>query len=160
MTIGDEPVVVVGVGNSYRGDDAAGLLVANTLAGTLPDGVALHRCEQEPSRIMDAWGGAEAAIVVDAVSGDEPPGTLHLFDASTEPLPARAFRSSTHALGIGEIVELARAMGSLPRRVLVYGIEAGSFEPGHPVTPPVAAAVQAVAESIRADVLDLLQEED
>ena len=50
----DGQIVVIGVGNSYRGDDAAGLLVASALAGTLPPGVAVHRCEQEPSRIMDA----------------------------------------------------------------------------------------------------------
>jgi hydrogenase maturation protease len=136
------------------------LLVADALAGTLPDGVALHRCEQEPSRIMDAWAGAEAAIVVDAVSGGEAPGTLYHFDASTEPLPAQSFRSSTHALGIDEIIELSRALGSLPPRVVVYGIEAVTFAAGRPVTPAVASAVESVAESIRAEVLDLLQEED
>jgi hydrogenase maturation protease len=160
MTMGDEPIVVVGVGNSYRGDDAAGLVVASTLAGSLPDGVAIHRCEQEPSRIMDAWAGADAAVVIDAVAGGgEAPGTLHVFDASTEPLPAKSYRSSTHALGIGDIVELSRAMGTLPKRVLVYGIEASSFSVGDPITPAVATAVETAADLIRVDVIELLQEE-
>ncbi|HTR32874.1 MAG TPA: hydrogenase maturation protease [Gaiellaceae bacterium] len=151
-------VVVIGIGNSYRGDDAAGLATASLLAGTLPAGVQICRCEQEPSRIMDAWAGADAAFVVDAVAPEGSPGTLRVFDASVSELPARSFRSSTHALGLGEIIELSRAMGSLPRRVTVYGIEASDFTAGRPLTPAVADAVAAAAGAITADVESFLVE--
>ena len=53
---------------------------------------------------LDAW------TFVDAVDSGGWPGTVSRFDASDEPLPARAFRSSTHAFGVGEAIELARAV--------------------------------------------------
>jgi len=145
-------VVVIGIGNSYRGDDAAGLAAATLLAGTLPPAVEIARCEQEPSRIMDAWAGADATFVIDAVAPLGSPGTLRVFDASVSGLPANSFRSSTHALGLGEIIELARAMGILPPHVMVYGIEAADLSAGHPLSPAVADAVAAAAGAISADV--------
>ena len=48
--------------------------------------------------------------------------------------------------------ELARAIGRLPGRTVVYGIEGGSFAVGAPLTPAVAAAAVTVADAIRAEV--------
>ena len=42
------------------------------------------------------------------------PGTTRRLDASRERLPAELFRGSTHALGLAEAVELARALDRLP----------------------------------------------
>ena len=75
-------VVVIGVGNALRGDDAAGLAVAERVRAQSPPDVAVHVCEQEPSRLVDAWGDADVAFVVDAVATGAPPGTIHRFDAS------------------------------------------------------------------------------
>jgi hydrogenase maturation protease len=144
--------VVIGVGNPLRGDDAAGVAVAERLRERVPPGVAVVACGEEPSRLIEAWEGAGTAVLVDAISSGGRPGTLHRFDAGEEALPARAFRSSTHAVGIAETIELARALGRLPRRVRVYGIEAGGFATGAALTPAVEAAVEALVESILADL--------
>jgi hydrogenase maturation protease len=144
--------VVIGVGNEYRGDDGAGLAVATRLRGRLPDDVEIVACEQEPTRLVDAWRGAEAAVVVDAVASGAEPGTLHRFDAAREPLPARAFRSSTHAFGIGDAIELSRALGSLPPHLVVYGIEGAAFTAGVGLSDAVAAAVDRVAAVLVADL--------
>ena len=144
--------VVVTIGNGYRRDDGAGLAVAERLRGRLPGGVELVECEQEPSRLIDECDGAAAALVVDAVESGAAPGTLHRFDASAHPVPARLFRSSTHAFGVGEAIELARALGRLPARVIVYGIEGATFAAGEGLTEPVAAAVERVADAVLADV--------
>ena len=84
--------------------------------------------------------GADEIVLVDAVSSGAPPGTVHSFDASAEPLPAVLFgASSTHALGLAEAVELARSLGRLPGRVLVYGVEGGTFAYGKGLSPEVEA---------------------
>ncbi len=137
--------VVIGVGNVYRGDDAVGLAVARRVTGLVGDDVDVLECEQEPTRLLDAWEGADVALVVDACASGEAPGTVHRFDVSDGPLPARVFRSSTHAFGVGEAVELSRALRRLPRRVVVYGVEGADFEAGTALSPPVAAAVGEVA---------------
>jgi hydrogenase maturation protease len=153
-------VVVVGVGNAYRGDDGAGLAVVRRLQGRVPDGVSVVPCEQEPTRLLDAWSGARAAVVVDSVASGAEAGTLHRFDASAEPVPARVFRSSTHAFGVGESIELARALGRLPERVLVYGVEGGAFAASEGLSPPVAAAVDRLVAAVLEDVERLVQEEE
>jgi hydrogenase maturation protease len=148
---GRAPLRVVCVGNRWRSDDAVGLEVARRLAGTLPAGVGLLEREGEPTALIDAWEGAEAVWLVDAVSSGAEPGTVHRLDASERELPAEIFRTSTHHVGLAEAVELARALGRLPRRTVVYGIEGGSFAVGDLLTPPVAAVVDGVADAVRGE---------
>ena len=144
--------VVIGIGNPLRGDDAAGVAVVERLRGRVPADVDVVACSEEPSRLIEAWEGADSVVLVDTVSSDAPPGRIHRFDADEEALPARAFRSSTHAIGIAETIELARALGRLPRRVRVYGIEAGGFASGASLTPAVEAAVAVLADAVLADL--------
>ena len=140
-------VVVVGVGNAYRGDDGAGLAVAERVRG-LVEGVEVVTCEQEASRVIDAIEGRDAAVLVDASSSGATPGTIHRFDASIEPVPARSFRSSTHAFGVAEAIELARALGKLPGTVVVYGIEGEEFSAGEGLSAAVAAAVEPAVDAV------------
>jgi len=144
--------VVIGIGNQLRGDDAAGVAVADRLRPRVPPGVEVVSCNEEPSRLMEAWEGADSVVLVDTVSSGAAPGTLHRFEAGEEPVPAHAFRSSTHAIGIGETIELARALGRLPRRVRVYGVEAGGFATGASLTPDVEAAVAVLVHDVLADL--------
>jgi hydrogenase maturation protease len=143
---------IVCVGNPWRGDDAVGLEVAHRLEGTLPAGVELSEREGEPTALIDAWEGAELLWLVDAVSSGAEAGTVHRLDASAHELPATLFRGSTHHIGLAEAVELARALGRLPRQTVVFGVEGGSFEVGAELTPAVAASVEGVAATLREEV--------
>ncbi len=59
---------------------------------------------------------------------------------------------SSHGLGLAEAVELARALGQLPRSCVVYAIEGESFAVGAPLSPPVATAVADVAARLRVEI--------
>ena len=140
----------MGAGNRWRRDDAAGLLVAARLRGTIPAEVVEH--EGEPTALLDVWDGADALWLVDAVSSGAAPGTVHRLDASTEPLQSALFRASSHLVGLGEAVELGRTLGRLPPRVVFYGIEGASFEAGDAVSPAVASTIMAVTERVRGEL--------
>lgn len=134
---------VIGFGNEWRSDDAVGLEVARRLGGQTLAG--------EPIGLLDALDGEDEVVLVDAVFSGAPAGTVHEFDASSEPLPATLFgASSTHALGLAEAVELARSLGRLPRRVLVYGVEGRSFAFGKGLSREVAAAADRVVDEVSA----------
>ena len=148
------PLRVVCVGNAFRGDDAAGLEVAKLLRGTLPAGAEVLEREGEPTALIDAWEGAEALWLVDAVSSGAAGGAVHRLEAGEQELPAGLFRASTHHLGLADAVELARALGRLPPRTVVYGIEGARFEAGHELTPEVAAALPQVALAVQAEVAE------
>jgi hydrogenase maturation protease len=143
--------LAIGIGNAWRSDDAAGLAVAHALSGSPPPGVQVVAREGEPTELIDVWAGAEAVWLADAVSSGAPPGTVHRLDAGSEPLPAALFRVSSHLVGLAEAVELARALGKLPPRVVVFGIEGARFEAGESLSPEVAAAVEEVAAAVRAE---------
>ena len=142
---------VIGVGNRWRSDDAAGLVVAGRLRGTLP-GVEVLEREGEPVGLMDAWEGEDAVVIIDAVSSGAPPGQLHRLDAAERPLPAELFAASTHHFGLAEAVELARALGRLPQTVIVFGVEGARFDAGDGLSPEVEAAVDQAAAAVREEV--------
>lgn len=144
--------MVIGVGNLDRGDDAVGRLVASALRVTVPEGVIVVESDGDPAAIMDAWAGAGLAVVIDAMVSGAPPGTVRRFDATDDPLPAAVDLASTHGLGAAEAVELARSLGRLPDRLLVYGVEGISFHPGAPMSGPVAAAVEVARGMVAAEV--------
>ena len=140
-------MLVIGVGNRYRSDDGAGLEVARRLQGS--DAFDVRESEGEPVALLDVWDGAPAAILVDAVSSGATPGTIHRIDASDQPLPAEIGGApSTHAVGLGEAIELGRALGRLPRKLIVYGIEGERFNAGEELSPRVAAAIESLTEQV------------
>jgi hydrogenase maturation protease len=137
--------LVVGIGNAYRGDDAAGLAVAERIRAAAPPCVEVVEQEGEPVSLIDAWGHARVVYLVDAVSSGGEPGSVYRFDATAQPLGGRFSHRGTHAFGVAETVELARALGRLPHRVICYGIEGGSFAAGTGLSPQARSAVGVVS---------------
>jgi hydrogenase maturation protease len=141
---------VIGVGNAYRGDDAAGLVVARRLRER---GVEAIEQEGEPVALIDVFAARDAVVLVDAVQSGAPPGTVHRFDVSDGPLPRELRGStSTHAVGLGEAIELARALGRLPPRVVVYGVEGARFATGAGLSYEVEAALAPLVEAISGEL--------
>jgi hydrogenase maturation protease len=150
----DGLVLVIGVGNPDRGDDAAGLLAAQYIrVRTLP-GVIVLEHPGEGIDLMNLWQreGLRAIYVIDAMSSGCPPGTIERFETQEASLPAQFSGSqSTHVFGVAEAVELARALDCLPRHLVVYGIEGGCFDAGAPLSPEVRAAYQRAANQVIAE---------
>lgn len=142
--------LIIGVGNALRGDDAAGLHVARRLAARGVEGV--HEASGETASLMELWQGASCVFLADAAQSGAEPGTVTRLDASSHPLPAALLHCSTHAFGVAEAVELARSLGSLPPRIIVFGIEGGSFEHGEPLSPAVEAGVRKAVEMIETEM--------
>ena len=142
--------LAIGIGSEH-GDDAAGLAVVRALAGRLPPGVAADRLRGDPTALLERWRGAAAVVLVNALRGCGPPGSLHRFDASREPIPAPA-GAGTHSLGFAAAIELARRLGELPGRVVAIGIEGADFAVGHDLSPPVAAAIEPAAVAVLAEL--------
>jgi hydrogenase assembly chaperone HypC/HupF len=138
---------IIGCGNLDRGDDAAGVLVARRLR-TL--GIDAEEQSGESFSLMDSWQGFESVILVDALCSDQAPGEVKIWDACASPLPKAALQCSTHAFGLYEAVELARTLGRLPDKLLIYGIEGDQFVPGTRPSAEVEKAVELVAQQIAA----------
>jgi hydrogenase maturation protease len=158
---GEGRIVVIGAGNPFRGDDAVGVTFSRRFRALAPDGVDVIELTGEPATVMAAWSGAAVVFVVDAVDGGRTgkpgrgrfdAGHIIRIEAHEHPLPVRLFRSSTHALGVAEAIELARALGQLPPELVVYGIVGGSFEHGEPLSAAVDEACETVLTTILEDI--------
>jgi hydrogenase maturation protease len=144
--------LVIGIGNEFRRDDAVGLIVVRGLRKKNLPRVTFAESSGEGAQLMELWKGAPAVILVDALSSGKKPGVIQKFEAHRRPLPAQAFRTSTHAFSLGEAIELARAMNELPLSVIVYGVEGKNFEAGMGLSPEVEGAVKVVGEKIFQDL--------
>ncbi|MEP7194612.1 MAG: hydrogenase maturation protease [Actinomycetota bacterium] len=141
------PAILIGLGNPDRGDDAVGLLVARQVAAERLDVLALEL--DDPSEALDAWDGDDTVIIADAIRSGGKPGDLHVVDVIGHRLPAGNWSAGgTHALGLAGVVELARSLDLLPRRLVVVGIEAGQFDHGAPLSEAVEAAIPSAAEAV------------
>ena len=143
-------ILVIGFGNPDRGDDAAGPLVARRLAGRVA-ALVLER-HGDALALLEAWEGAAALVLVDAAAPMGTPGRLHCLDIAGRDLPRELAFGSTHAFGLPEAVALSRRLGTLPPRAVVHAIEGACFDPGAPVSPAVAGAVETVAAGIAAEL--------
>ncbi len=154
MTNDGARCVVLGIGNLDRGDDAAGRAVAWHLRSFSPANVEILEHDGEGTALLARLDGAAVAFLVDASASQAAPGTIRRFDVSAMPLPDLALGLSTHGFGLAMAIELARALGRLPPRCVVYTIEAGSFEPGAALSAPIQAAVAEVAHRLCAEIND------
>lgn len=137
--------MIIGVGNRDRGDDGVGPLVAARLTER---GVPAIEHSHDGAELIDAWQGHESVIIVDAMRSGAPPGTVRRFDASRKRLPKGAFAVSSHLFGPTEALETARALGRLPSKVIVFGVEGQSYGFGAPLSAPVHKAMHDLVDRV------------
>jgi hydrogenase maturation protease len=154
-------ILIAGVGNVLRSDDAFGVEVARRLAvESLPPnvrvvetgiaGVALVH------ELQDGW---DALIVADAVDRDRPPGTVMLIEAEVGDVNELSwsqrhdFLADMHLATPERALMLARALGVLPAVVLMVGCQPADADTyGQGMSPQVTAAVEAAIDVIHAQL--------
>jgi hydrogenase maturation protease len=149
---GPPRALVVGIGNTDRGDDGMAAAVFARLHEAVPAGVCLLMRSGDLLDLLDKWVGFDTVVLVDAAAPIGRPGRVHRLDLNARPLPVGWSRTSTHAFGLAETVELGRSLDRLPRRLVLYLVEGQQFAPGAPLSPAVSGAVDRVANRIFAEI--------
>lgn len=142
-------VAIVGIGNRERGDDGVGAALIDRLRADPPQ-AALAEIRDDLSALVDVLQRADKAVIVDAMKSGGAPGTVLRLDATRGPLNAElAPFASTHTINLADVIELARALGKLPREVIVFGVEAADCSHGRTLSPAVAAALHVLEAAVR-----------
>ncbi|GAA2145272.1 hydrogenase maturation protease [Nocardioides koreensis] len=140
--------LVVGIGNRSRGDDGVGPLVAARVAELGLPGVEVVTYD-EPLALVEHLAGHDDVVVVDAArSRGGRPGAVRVVRVGAAPLPRDAAALGSHGLGVADAVELARALGRLPRRLTLVGVEALVIELGAPLSEPVRDGLDAAVDAV------------
>jgi hydrogenase maturation protease len=135
-------ILVAGIGNELRGDDAAGLLAARAIRSLRLDNVDVEEHSGDVVALAESMARYADVVIVDAVVSSAPPGTVR--ELNPDGAVTRA-RSSSHGLRVSEALALARALGATPR-VRLIGIEGSQFALGSKPCTAVAGAAREVAE--------------
>ncbi len=144
--------LIIGVGNEFRGDDAAGLFVARELQRQDLPGARIVESTGNAAELVEQMKSAPSVFVVDATHTGASSGEVYRFDANAASLPQTFSSTSGHLFGVVEAIALARALGALPPRLIVYAIEGNDFGLESPISSQVIAAVYRTADDIASEI--------
>jgi hydrogenase maturation protease len=137
-----ENIVVMGIGNLLCADDGIGIHAVRELSDRgLP-----AKTVDAGTAILHALPFAEEAthlLVIDAVQGGGPPGSLYELDGYT--MASASGQQSLHAMGLKQAMKLSPSERR-PDIFKVLGVEPASVEYGMELSDPVGATLPEVVE--------------
>jgi len=148
----DANTLVIGIGNEFRSDDAAGLIAARKLKEIRYEDVDIEESAGDGAGLIDMWTGRKNVILIDAVLSGAAPGTVHRLELSSRLLPAEFFKFSTHLFSIPQAIYLSASLGTLPDKLIILGIEGKSFEAGETVSGEAASAINNIEKLVLSEI--------
>ncbi len=145
-------VAVVGIGNVLLGDDGVGVHLAHRLAGRIDDSdVAVIDAGTVPELFLLIDGRLKKLILVDAVSGGGPAGSIYRFNVEVletrfEPL------FSLHDLTLLDNLRLLGLLGKRPESVVIIGIEPKTVGFTTQLSPEVEKALPKAIELVLEEI--------
>lgn len=141
--------VIVGIGNPYRGDDAAGWAVIDGLAKAAGPTLSLRKMQGDIAELIDIFAEYKNVYLVDACSSDvlNDDGWLRI-DANKEPIVDNSHQTSTHGFSLSQAISLARNIGQLPNKLIVYAINGKQFSVSDELSPSVEKSIDLVVKAI------------
>ncbi|MBT7075147.1 MAG: hydrogenase maturation protease [Anaerolineae bacterium] len=144
-------IIIIGIGQKFRGDDAIGPEVVLAWEEKYPQKAEKLQIKISPLPGLELLGlfeDADTAILVDAVQSGTEAGTIHV--ASAEQLVSfGAGSGSVHGFGVAETLALGRLANpeAIPENLIIIGIEAKNLDVGESLSAEVRERIpKAVAK--------------
>ncbi|MCX6003799.1 MAG: HyaD/HybD family hydrogenase maturation endopeptidase [Chloroflexi bacterium] len=141
-------ILIMGVGNILLSDEGVGVHVVRAMQKMkLPDNVELLDGGTASMSFLDNLSSREKVIIIDAVKGNDKPGTIYRFTPS-DITAQKEMVTSLHQIGILDSLNMAQFLGTAPQNVIIYGIEPKELDWGMSLSSEVAAVIPRVIELI------------
>jgi hydrogenase 3 maturation protease len=133
-------VVIIGIGNPIRGDDAFGPLLARRLQGRVAAQVV--DAEDVPESYLRTVIAAspETVLFLDAIDLGEPPGSAAVLESGE----LTSYVPSTHRMPLSMLMDIVGKEAGA--RVAVLAVQPGQVELGGPLSAAVEATVSVLEE--------------
>ena len=136
-------VLILGIGNLLLSDEGVGVHAVRCLSEReLPPGVEVLDGGTSGADLVDHLEGRTKVVVIDAASGDGPPGTVYRCEARE--LIEQEGALSLHEFGLADSLHMAERLGCAPQRVIVLGVQPANMEPGLELSPEVSAVLTGI----------------
>ena len=144
-----EKITVLGVGNILMQDEGFGVRVVEKLLAeySFPEYVQILDGGTLGMELLRFLLETDKLILVDAVNGGLPPGSLYQFDHDQ----VKAYfkeKVSMHELGIQDVLAILEVVGKPTKEIKVLGVEPQTLDIGLELTPLVAGVVENVVEKL------------
>jgi len=120
-------LILLGIGSPF-GDDTLGWQLLDALAQRgldLPGWqISYAKADRPGPGLLDYLKDTDAALLLDAMQADDPPGTVRLVEPAQ--LASQNSPTSSHAMGVAESLALGGQLRMLPSRLHILGIQVGA----------------------------------
>ena len=145
-------ILILGVGNLLLSDEGVGVHIARKLMGMdFSPEVRVVEGGTDGFGLMHVLLDADRVILVDAVKGGGPPGSIYRLEIGDCPPFPDTFKTSVHQISILEVINLSGLIGSAPRTTII-GVEPKSLEMGMDLSPEIEAKIPRVIQLIHEEV--------
>jgi hydrogenase maturation protease len=133
---------VLGIGNPIMGDDGIGIaLLSMLMAAGVERPVEFVDGGTIGMSLLPLVEDAGSLLILDAVAGDGPPGSVVRLTGDQLPRLMRA-KLSPHQVGLLDVLAGARLRGTEPDRIAVVGLIPADVNLRVGLTPVVAASIR------------------
>lgn len=134
--------VVLGIGNTILTDEAAGVRAAMALADAyrIPDNVRVIDGGTSGMEMIEDLSDLDLLVVIDVVKTGAAPGTVVKIAGDDIPVFFRR-KLSPHQIALPDVLASLELLGTMPREIVVLGVEPVSLELGMEMTPTVAEKI-------------------
>ncbi len=145
--------LVLGIGNTIRGDDGVGIHLARKLKQILPKRYKIKELATAGLDLMEEIAGYSKVILIDAIQtpSGEPGCVYHL---SLQNFKSSCNLSSTHTLNIKQVLELGKKlMGEEMPQVEILAVEAKRLDEfSERLTPALEEQFDGIVNKIRGEI--------
>lgn len=137
-------VVLIGVGNEFRGDDYVGMEICKRLKGKIPkaniieSGASPENFTGKLRRIKPSH-----IIIIDAADMSEQPGTIRIVDSSN----IDGLAISTHRIPLSLFINYLKR--NMDVSIALIGIQPKSTGFGEPLSPELEKAVEDLSKVLK-----------
>jgi len=141
-------ILVLGLGNILLQDEGLGVRAVERMAARyrLPPDVQVVDGGVMGLDLLPYLEGVSHLLITDAVQTGQPAGSLVRLEGEAIPA-ALQVKMSMHQVGLQELMALAGFQGTLPERVVLWGLEPASLEWGLELSAPIAAQIDALVDA-------------
>ncbi len=149
----DTKIIVLGVGNILLKDEGVGVHAIHELQREkYPANVSLIDGATAGLDLLPIFQEATILIIVDCVKGGGEPGSLYRFTPTEIKDLPDSLKTSLHDFNLVDVMNLAKAFGSIPDTIVIIGVEPLEIEWGLEMTAPIQAVFPRLLDVVRNEI--------
>jgi hydrogenase maturation protease len=152
-------ILVLGLGNILLRDEGIGIHVAQAMQQMdMPVGVEVLDGATAGLDLLDHLADRRKVVVVDAIDGDFPGGTVVRLTPD-DLMPAEGQILSLHGLGLMEALRLSERLGAAPDEVVILGVKPANLEYGLELSAELGQLVPQIVQLVLDEVSEHMRDD-